>query len=131
MIARSVSQTLAIGAAVLVLAGAAKPAVAHEVETGTVLVCDTKAQAERFVTHFKGNPQEAVGAVNAEENNPSACAFAAIAFVRGSQIGTARSGTAAFEIVPVIALGVNTPAGMQPVAPVPLFTLVPVKEFAV
>ena len=127
MVARS---ALACSALALALA-AIQPARAHEVETETVLICDTQQQAQRFVALFAANAETALTAVNAEANNPSACAFTAIAFVRGSRIATEGSGPGAFAIVPVIALGVNTPVGLRAVAPAPYYMLEPVQEFAV
>jgi hypothetical protein len=107
------------------------PAQASEYETGTSLLCDTQAQAERFVVLFSGDAQAAARAVNAEEHNPTACALVNVAFVRGSQIGMARHGDSAFEIVRVLVVGVDTASGMQAVRPAAYFSLFGVKEFAV
>src|SRR5260370_7012000 len=59
------------------------PAQAHEVETGAIMVCDTQQQAERYAQVFDGNQQGAISVVNAEANNPSACAVVEVAFVAG------------------------------------------------
>ena len=131
MATRSASKPFAFSAIALVLAAAILPARAQEVETGTVMICDSQKQVERFVTLFDGNPQTAIGAVNAEEKNPTACAVANIAYLRGPQIGMARTRTDAFQIIPIIAVGVLTPAGLRSIAPAPFFTLVSVKEYAV
>jgi hypothetical protein len=48
------------------------PAHAYELETGSITICDTQKQMERFVQLFDGNPQAAMSAVNTEENNPNA-----------------------------------------------------------
>jgi hypothetical protein len=37
-------------------------------------ICDTQKQVERFVQLFDENPQAAMSAVNAEENDPNAYA---------------------------------------------------------
>ena len=66
------------------------PAQASDYEVGESLVCDTQAQAERFVAVFTGNAKAAIRAVNAEEQNPSACAIVNVAYRRGTQIGMAR-----------------------------------------
>jgi len=63
------------------------PAQAYEVETGPVMLCDTQQQAERFVQHFAGNQEAAIGAVNAEEHNPRACAIVEVAYVQGEPLG--------------------------------------------
>ena len=68
-------------------------------EVGTSLICDTRAQVERFVALFSGDPHAAIDAVNAEEQNPTACALIKAAYLRGAKIGMARNGDNAFEIV--------------------------------
>ena len=60
---------------------------AYEVETGPVVLCDTQKQAERFVQLFNDNQEAAIGAVNAEERNPSACAVIEVAYVEGEPLG--------------------------------------------
>src|SRR6266705_3196576 len=47
---------------------------AFEIETGSVIACDTQEQVERFVRLFDGYQQLAINAVNSDEQNPSACA---------------------------------------------------------
>src|SRR5262249_34092741 len=59
------------------------PARAQEYEHGTALLCDTQRQAERYVELFNGKEQSAINAVNAEEQNPTACVFETVAFMRG------------------------------------------------
>jgi hypothetical protein len=105
----------------------------EDVQTGTIMICDTQKQVERFVTffNFAGNAQSAIRAVNTEAENPSACAVGTIAYVRGEKIGMARTQTDAFQIVQILVVAVGTPAGMRPVAPAAFYTLVKVKEFAV
>ena len=51
-----------------------------------------------------------------------------VAYVSGPQLGIARTRTDAFGIVPIIVVGVNTPAGLRPVSPRTFFK---VKEYAV
>lgn len=108
------------------------PVQAYEVETGPVLVCDTRQQLERLVQLSDDEPEErALDAVNAEEHNPNACAVVNVTFVRGPQIGIARSQSQAFELYPVAVIGTATPSGYQSVEPTVYFTLVNVKELAV
>ena len=107
------------------------PAQAYEVETGPVLLCDTQKQAERFVQHFAGNQDAAIGAVNAEEHNPRACAIVEVAYVQGEPLGIERTLSHAFRITPVAVVAMKTPVGFQQVAPVVFFTPVQVKEYAV
>ena len=107
------------------------PAQAADYEIGTSLLCDTQAQAERFVALFSGDAQAAIRAVNAEEHNPTACALINVAFLRGTQMGMARHGENAFEIVRILVVGVDTASGIQVVQPAAYFSLFGVKEYAV
>jgi hypothetical protein len=107
------------------------PAHAHEVETGAIMVCDTQQQVERYAQLFDGNPQVAISAVNAEANDPTACAMVEAAYVQGPPIEIARSKSYAFSIVPIVVVGVSKPNGYQQIRPALFFTLVKVKEFAV
>jgi len=100
-------------------------------EAGTSLVCDTQAQVERFVKLFTGDAQAAIRVVNAEEQNPSACAIMNVAYLRGAQVGMARHGDSAFAIVRILVVGVETGSGIAPVRPAVYFSLFGVKEFAV
>jgi hypothetical protein len=86
---------------------------------------------ERFVALFAGDANSTIGAVNAEEHNPTACALINVAYLRGSRIGMARHGDNAFEIVRILVVGIDTPAGIQAVQPAVCFSLFNVKEYAV
>jgi hypothetical protein len=61
-------------------------------EVGPSLVCDTQGQVERFVALFSGDAQAAVRTVNAEAEDPSACAIMNVAFMprQPARNGTAR-----------------------------------------
>jgi hypothetical protein len=107
------------------------PAQAYEVETGPVMLCDTQKQAERVVQLFDGNQEAAIGAVNAEERNPQACAVVDVAYVQGDPLGIARTISHAFRITPVAVVAMKTPAGFQQIRPAVFFTLVKVNEYAV
>jgi uncharacterized MAPEG superfamily protein len=98
---------------------------------GTSLICDTQTQLERFVALFSGDTQAAIDAVNAEEQNPTACALVDVAYLRGEEIGIARNGGSAFEIVRILVVGIDTAAGIQAVRPSAYFSLFGVKEYAV
>jgi hypothetical protein len=104
------------------------PARAQEIEVGTNLICDTQEQVERFVALFDGDAQSAVNSVNAAEHDPAACAVSTMAYVRGPQLATARNKDIAFQIVPILVLGVITEAGVKSVTPAPFFSLFEVEE---
>ena len=104
---------------------------AYEVETGPVMLCDTQQQATRFVQHFDGNQEAAIGAVNAEERNPSACAVVEVAYVEGDPLGIERTISHTFRITPVAVVAMKTPTGFKQVTPAVFFTPVKVREYAV
>ena len=107
------------------------PALAHQVETDTIMVCDTQKQAERYVQLFDGNSELAISAVNAEANDPTACAMVNVAYVPGPPLGMARSRSHGFELVPIAVIAVKTPVGFQRVKPAIAYTLVKIREHAV
>jgi hypothetical protein len=107
------------------------PAQASEYEIGASLICDTQGQVERFVAVFTGDAQAAIRVVNAEEKNASACAIMNVAYMRGAQVGMARHGDNAFEIIRILVVGIETGNGTRPVRPAAYFSLFGVKEYAV
>jgi hypothetical protein len=126
---RSVAHNLPFLA--LIAAALGGPAQATDYEVGTNLVCDTQVEVERFVALFTGDAQSAIAAVNAEEHNPAACTLVNAAYIKGPRIEMARHGDDAFEIVPVLVVGIDTPVGIQPVQPAVFFSMFAVKEYAV
>jgi hypothetical protein len=107
------------------------PAKGHEIQSGVVTICDTQGQVERYVQLFDGNPQVAIGAVNTEEHDPSACALVNVSYVQGPELGIVRNRAHAFQIMPIVVVGMNTPTGYRQSAPALFFTPVKVSEFAV
>jgi hypothetical protein len=107
------------------------PAHAYEIDSGSVMACDTQEQVERFVQLFDGDQQLAINAVNSEEHHPGACAVIDVAYVSGTALGVARSRSYAFEITPIVVVGTTTRHGYRQVKPVLFFTPVTLKEFAV
>ena len=102
-----------------------------EVEVGTSLICDTRAQVEQFVALYDGDAQSTVDTVNAAEHNPTACAVTTIAYVRGPQLATARGKETSFQIAPILVLAVVTEAGLTSVPPAPFFSVFEVEEIGV
>ena len=101
---------------------------AQQIEVGTSLVCDTAAQVERVIAIYDGDIQSAAEEVDAEEHDPSACVISAIAYVRGTELRTARKRNVSFQIVPILIFGVMTPGGMRSVSPTRYFSVVEVDE---
>ena len=104
---------------------------AYEIHSGAVTICDTHWQVERYVQLFAGSPEVAIGAVNTEQHDPNACALVNVSYVQGPQLGVVRGTGHAFEIMPIVVVGVNTPNGYRPAAPALFFTPVRVAEIAV
>ena len=76
MFTRTMIYTLGIALLSLLLCS---PARAQKIEVGTGIFCDTQKQVERFVALFDGDARTAMNAVNAEENDPTACVMGTIA----------------------------------------------------
>lgn len=53
----------------------------QKLQIGRGLICNTQQQAERYVTLFDGDSDQAVEKVNTEANDNNACAVADVAFV--------------------------------------------------
>jgi hypothetical protein len=103
------------------------PARAHNIEYDTGAICDTQNQAQRLGM-LLDDDEHAIALVNAEEGNPSACAVETVAFVRGANLGTARSKADAFAIVEILVVGVNLESGFHSIAPNVHFMLVKIDE---
>jgi hypothetical protein len=101
---------------------------AHEIETGSGVICDTPAQAQRLAILLDHDAQAAIRTVNAEAHDANACALATVAYVRGAKAGTARSKAGTFEIVEVLVVGVETRRGLMQASPAVYFTLFKVEE---
>jgi hypothetical protein len=106
----------------------AAPVGAHEIETGSGVICDTREQAQRLALLLDHDAQAAIQTVNAEVHDANACALATVAYVRGVKAGTARSKAGTFEIVEVLVVGVETRRGLQQASPAVYFTLFKIEE---
>ena len=107
------------------------PAHAQEYEHATALLCDTQRQVERYVKLFNGKEQSAINTVNEEEQNPTACVFETVAFMRGRELGTARNKESAFQIVRILVVGVETPSGLRSTRPSAFFSAFKALEYDV
>ena len=86
---------------------------------------------ERFVSLYDGDAQSAVNSINAAEHNPTACAVSTMAYVRGRQLAMTRNKDTAFQIVPILVLGVITEKGVESVTPAPFFSVFEVEEIGI
>ena len=123
-------RTVRFAVAIALMSLAVLPARAQQIEAevGQSLICDTKEQVERFAALFNGNAEAAIKTVNAEANDPTACAVMNVAFVRGPEIGTARTRSGAYRIFRILVLGVVTDRGVLAAAPAAFYSVAQVDE---
>jgi len=122
---------LCVAALSLVMSTAmSTPTRTHDIEIETGVFCDTQKQMERYVAVFDGDTQRAINAVNAEENDPTACVYGTIAYVRGPEIATARNKNETYHIVRVIVVGFMTHSGFRASAPAASFSAEKIDERA-
>ena len=105
-----------------------KPNADPHVQVGTTVICDTQQQMERFVVLFDGDFTVAMNKVNTEENNPTACIGATMAYVQGNELSKAKSTKGTYHIIRVLVLGITTPLGFQPIQPAAFFSIVKSEE---
>ena len=98
----------------------------QSLEVGIGLICNSAAQVERYLAlHVKDeSPDEAIKVVNAEVQDPNACALAAIAFVRGEEGKSVPAPGGLMKITQVMILATQTPAGWQRVPPIVQYTAI-------
>jgi hypothetical protein len=99
-----------------------------DIQMGTTVICDTQKQMERFVVLFDGDYSSAMSKVNVEENNPTACIGATMAYVQGNELSKAKGFKGTYNIIRVLVLGITTPAGFQPIQPAAFFSIVKSEE---
>jgi hypothetical protein len=119
--------TFALRVIILILLLGA-PARAQEIQFGTGPICDTRKQTERLVALLESGAEAAVKVVNSEENDPTACVVAAVAFVRGADVATVRGKAGTYQIVKVLVFGLHTPHGVLMTTPATYFTIMKVAE---
>lgn len=98
---------------------------AQEVQIGTGILCDTKAQAEQFVAfvnELKDN-DAALQQVNDEAKQANACAVATVAYIVLGEAGTVQSKDGLLSIVSILVVGAPVNGRWQQVQPAPQFTL--------
>ena len=115
-------------ASLILLPILALPLRAQDVQVGTALVCDTRQQVERFVALYDGDFDAAVRTVNAEVQDPRACAMASMTYLVSPPLSTERHKDVTFQIVQIIVVGVITKDGVASVKPTKLFSVLKVDE---
>ena len=99
-----------------------------DIQMGATVICDTQKQMERFVVLFDGDYSSAMNKVNNEENNPTACIGATMAYVQGDELSKAKGMKGTYNIIRVLVLGITTPMGFQPIQPAAFFSIVKSEE---
>jgi hypothetical protein len=127
MCTKTLSYIIHVALLSVLLCGSAR---AQKVEVGIGVVCDTQRQMERFVALFESDAEAAVNAVNAEQDDPTACVLGSIAYLRGPDIATARARHATFQIVRILVVGIFTEAGYRATVPAAFFSVEKVEERA-
>jgi hypothetical protein len=117
----------ALCAAALSLASSI-PSRAQTLEVDSGIFCDTQKQVERFVAILDGDTRAAINTVNAEENDPTACVFGTVAYIRGPEIATTRSKSGTYHIVRVIVVGFLTEGGLRAAGPATSFSVKQIDE---
>ena len=92
------------------------------------MFCDTQQQMERYFALYNGDTQAALNAVNTEVNDPTACVYGTIAYIRGPEIATARNKNEAYHIVRVIVVGFMTHSGFRASTPAASFSVEKIDE---
>src|SRR5262249_61479316 len=95
---------------------------AENMQGETGVFRSTQRQGELYVGCCSGDAQAGLDAVNAEVNDPTACVYGTIAYIRGPEIATARNKNETYHIVKVIVVGFMTHSGFRASAPAPSFS---------
>lgn len=107
----------------------ALPAQAQTGKTTPVLVCDTQAQAERYVELWGQGVIDPRGTVNREHKNPAACIGTMLDYYTQRIVAFLQNSAGVFRITQIVVLGVETTAGYRPVqTPSILYKVLRTKE---
>jgi len=84
-------------------------------EVGMGLICNSEAQVQRYLSLHGANqsPDAAIQLVNTEEQDPSACSIAAIAFIRGKEGRAVSAPGGQMKITQITVVAAQTPFGWQ------------------
>ncbi len=110
-------------ALVTALAAPARAADADGITFAAGLICDTKDQAERFVTLLGENVERALETVNREAGIPNACLVATTGFIRGGTVSEVVRNATIIDVVEVTVMAVATELGLQAIEPKKYFSI--------
>jgi hypothetical protein len=107
-----------------------RPAVAHDMQTGAGLICDTQAQIGEYVkqtTHLN-NREAALEMVN--KATPKACGIVSFAFIGGKVVDTVQTPKGLYDVVEsTVVAGFD--GQWRPIPPTEQYTLVRSKAEAI
>ena len=92
---------------------------ASEIMVGTGLICDTKQQAERFVSLMgnEADTENALVAVNTEAGQSDACIVAIVGFFPGQKVAELEKNGSVINVIEVLVMAVGTPSGLKVIEP--------------
>ena len=96
----------------------------EEITFSPGLICDTKDQAERFITLLGDNIERALETVNREAGTPNACLVATTGFIRGGTVSEVLRNATIIDVVEVTVMAVATEIGLQAIEPKKYFSIV-------
>jgi hypothetical protein len=112
-------------------ATAQTPTSSKNIVTGSGLVCDTKEQAERFVSLMSDDVEKTLLTVNNEAGDAHACIVATIGFIPGSKVGEVNKDGTIVHVIEVQVVAVATHRGMRMVEPKTYYSVIATKERSV
>ncbi|HWV52815.1 hypothetical protein [Pseudorhodoplanes sp.] len=102
-----------------------------KVLTGSGLVCDTKEQAQRFISLMDDDVEKTLLTVNREAGNDHACVVATIGFIPGSKVAEVDKNGSIVHVIEVKVVAVATVVGLQAVEPKTYYSVVATDEISI
>lgn len=94
---------------------------ANEIMVGSGLICDTKQQAERFVSlmgdDVSADIENALVTVNNEAGQSDACVVATVGFFPGQKVAELEKNGSVINVIEVLVMAVGTPGGLKVIEP--------------
>jgi hypothetical protein len=109
----------------------AENAATDEMLTGSGLVCDTKEQAERFISLMDQDVETTLLAVNREAGDAHACVVATFGFIPGAKVAEVDKNGSIVHVLEVKVVAVATVVGLQLVEPKTYYTVMASKQRSV
>lgn len=107
---------------------AAPNVTAEEIKIGSGLICDTKQQAERFVSLLGDDVEHALVAVNDEVGQRDACVVAMIGFFPGQKVAEIEKNGSVVNVIEVLVLAVGTSGGLRIIEPKMYYSVVQTQD---